>query len=118
MPLSFTTTQNPGDSYVDVRVGEGHAIHQIKLNAANLAASRDADDYLPAGLPVKADGTAVAATQAPYAFIGPEAVKLGANDIFANVILTGVLNRDAIEANLGRVLTADEANVPAAIRLL
>lgn len=116
MPMRFKTTENPGSSYVDIRVGEGHGIHQLQLDAALTA---DDDGYIPAGTPVKADGTAVAATQSTYAFVGPESVKK--NDAGAtpgNIILTGVLNRDAIEDNLGRVLTAEEATVPAAIRLL
>lgn len=116
MPISIETTAG-GTGYADIRVGEVQ-VHQLVLNAANLAGSRDADGYLPVGFPIKADGTAVAATQTTYAFVGPEAVKLGAANSFGNIILAGVLYRDMIEDNLGRALTADEANVPAAIRLL
>lgn len=118
MPMSVTSTAG-GDAYIDIRVGECQ-IHQAKLNAANLAASRDAGLSLPVGLPVKVDGTLISApAQATFGLIGPEPVKLGAVDIFANVIIMGPVNRDAIEDNLGRVLTADEiASLPPAIKLI
>lgn len=118
MPLSFTTTQNPGSSYVDIRVGEGHGIHQMQLAAALTA---DADGLIPVGTPVDNTGAAVPATAGSkaFAFVGPEPVKKNAAGVTpGNVILTGVLNRDAIEDNLGRVLTATEADVVAGLRLL
>jgi hypothetical protein len=119
MPISVSNTAG-GTAYGDIRVGEGHGIHQVKLNATNLAASRDADGYLPVGLPVKIDGNPISgASQAVYGFVGPEAVKLGSADIFGNVILSGPLNKDMIEDNLGRVLSANElAGIPAAFVLV
>lgn len=117
MPMSITTTAG-GTSYGDIRVGEGHGIHQGLLDAAGLAASRDADGNLPVGLPVLATGLTVTIGTA-YGFVGPEPVKLGATNTFGNLIMTGVLNRDMIEANLGRVLTAAElAGVPSTIKLI
>lgn len=118
MPIRFATTENPGSSYIDFRVGEGHGIHQMQLDAALPA---DADGYIAAGTPVDAAGAAVPATAGAtaYAFVGPEAVrKAAAGATPGNVILTGVLNRDAIEANLGRVLTATEAATAAGLRLI
>lgn len=107
MPISVTVTAG-GVAYGDIRVGEGHGIHQLLINAANVASARDADGYLPPGLPLKADGTLVAATQATVCMVGPEAVKVGSVNVFANAIFSGPVNRDMIEDNLGRVLSADE----------
>lgn len=107
MPISVTSTAG-GVSYGDIRIGEGHWIHQLLINAANVAGARDADGYLPPGLPLKADGTLVAGAQATFCLLGPEAVKVGSVNVFANVILGGAVNRDMIEDNLGRVLSADE----------
>lgn len=111
--IRVTKTGTTDTAYADVRVGEGHCIHQVKLTAAALAASRDADGNLPPGLPVLATGAPVTAGTA-VGVIGPEAVALGAADTFGNVIFSNGINRDQIEANLGRVLTAAElAGLPA-----
>lgn len=107
MALSFTNTAG-GTGYSDIRVGSGHGIHQMKLVAASLAASRDSDGYLPPGLPVAADGSTVGAAEDAYGIIGPDPVLLGDADIFGNVILTGPIQQNMIEDNLGRVLSADE----------
>lgn len=119
MPISVTTTAAPGTAYGDIRVGECQ-VHQSLLAAASLAASRDANGSLPVGLPVKVDGTPISAPgQTTFGLVGPESVKLGSVNIFGNVILSGNVNRDMIEDNLGRALTADEiASLPAAIRLI
>lgn len=105
--IERTTVQAGGVSYADIRFGEGHSIHQGLLDAAALAASRDADGHLPPGLPVKADGTIVAAGDA-YGIVGPGPAKLGAVNTFGGMLFSGGLNRDMIEANLGRVLSAAE----------
>lgn len=95
-------------AYGDVRVGEGHCIHQIRLDAAALAASRDANGFLPPGLPVRPAGTPVSAAGQNAVVIGPEPVALGAVNTFGNVICSQGLNGDQIAANLGRAITADE----------
>lgn len=117
--ISRTTTAAGGTAYGDIRVGECQ-VHQGLLDATTLAASRDANGSLPVGLPVKADGTPITGVgQATFGLVGPEAVKLGDVDVFGNVIISGNVNRDMIEDNLGRALTADEvASLPAAIRLI
>ena len=104
--FEFTTTAG-GTSYADIRVGEGHSIHEGLLNATTLAASRDADGFLPPGLPVNAAGGPVT-TGTAFGIIGPEPVKLGAANIFGNVIRSNGINRDMCEANLGRVWSAAE----------
>jgi hypothetical protein len=107
--LERTTLDTGGVSYMDIRFGEGHGIHEGLLDAAGLAASRNADLDLPPGLPVLATGLPVSgAGQSAYGIIGPEAQKLGSVNRFGNMIFSGPLNRDAIEANLGRVLSANE----------
>lgn len=118
MPISVTSTAG-GVAYGDIRVGECQ-VHQGLLAAASLAASRDALGSLPVGLPVRVDGTPVSgAAQVVFGLVGPEPVKLGSVNVFGNVILSGNVNRDMIEDNLGRALSADEiAAIPAAIRLI
>lgn len=106
MPISVTNTAG-GTGYVDIRVGTGHQIHQTLLDATALAASRDADGYLPPGLPISAAGGLVT-TGTAYGVLGPEPVKLGSANVFGNCFLLGTLNRDAMEDNLGRPLTAAE----------
>lgn len=122
MPMRVTNTAAKGTAYADIRVGEGHGIHQVKLDVSTLGGVDDADGVLPPGLPIKADGTPVTAgAQAAYGVIGPEPVKLGADDHFGNVILSGNVNRDMIEDNLARAVSADEltalAEIPA-LRLI
>jgi hypothetical protein len=75
----------------------------------------DATGYLPVGLPIRADGTPVSAggqTLIGGGLLGPEAVgpfAAGTDpDVFANVIVDGPVNKDMIEDNLGRVLSANE----------
>ncbi len=116
MPISVTSSAAPGAGYVDVRVGVGHGIHQVLIDVSAVAASADADGYLPPGLGIAADGTvAHAAATTATCVIGPEAVKVGAVDHFGNAIFSGVLNRDAIEDNVG---SAQAATLPGTIRLI
>lgn len=108
MPISASTTAALGRAYIDIRVGHCQ-VHQAKLDVSALAASADADGVLPPGLPVVDDGGPVGAgTDVVVGVIGPEPVKLLAADHFGNVILSGNLNRNAIEDNLGRAVSANE----------
>lgn len=107
--IERTVTDAGGVSYMDIRFGEGHGIHEGLLDNALLAASRDADKYLPPGLPVLATGGPVSgAAQAAYGLVGPAPAYLGSVNRFGNMIFSGPVNRKAIEANLGRVLSANE----------
>ncbi len=120
--MRVTNNAAKGTAYADIRVGEGHAIHQVKLDVSELTGVDDADGVLPPGLPIRVDGTPVSAgAQTAYGVIGPEPVKIGAADHFGNVILSGGLNRDMMEDNLARAISADEltalAEIPA-IRLI
>ena len=108
MPIEFTSTAG-GTGYIDIRVaGDVHGIHQGLVDVSEVTGVDDADGYLPPGLPLTATGDPVGVGEDAYGVIGPEAVKVGGADHFANMIFSGVLNRDAIEDNLGRALTADE----------
>lgn len=108
MPHSITSTAG-GSGYVDIRMtGDVHGIHQMLIDVSTLSGAIDADGNLPPGLPLDATGAPVGAAVDAYGIVGPEPIKLGSADHFGNCILSGVLNRDAIEDNLGRALTADE----------
>ena len=77
----------------------------------------DANGYLKPGVPLKRDGTLVAATQAVYGCVA-EAVKIAnsnsagdrtaAPNIEVTVYLDAFVNRAVLEDILGRVLTAAE----------
>jgi len=121
MPINISSTSARGTGYIDVRVGECQ-IHQAKLDVSTLTGEVDADDNLPPGLPIRTNGAPVTAgTDAIIGVLGPESAPNGTVDHFANVIISGNLNKNAIEDNLGRALTANElaaiALVPA-IRLI
>lgn len=106
MPISITSTAG-GTGYADIRVGDSQNVHQALFDVSAITAN--ADGYIPPGLPLQADGSAISAGSQTAAFVvGPEAVKEGAADHFGNVFLDGVFNRDMIEDNLGRVLNANE----------
>lgn len=108
MPLTFTSTAG-GTGFVDVRAGAYNNVHQAKIDVSALTSETDADGYLPPGTPLLAAGGPVSGADqtAPYV-VGPEAVKVGAADHFANVIIDGPLNRDAIEDNIGATLSANQ----------
>lgn len=114
MPISITATAAPvGPSYIDIRMGGSHSIHQIKLDVSTLTGAVDANGTLPVGLPIKISagvGVPVAGTTDDVVLIGPDPIHIGANttDVFGNVFRTGDFNRDAIEDNLGRVLNSNE----------
>jgi hypothetical protein len=109
MPISVTSAAG-GIGYIDVRLDpKGCETHQAIFDVSELGGVDDSDGYLPPGLPLQADGSPVdAGSQTAAYVVGPEAVKLGTADHFGNVILNGFLVRDAIEDNLGRVLSANE----------
>lgn len=107
--LTRTVTAITGVSYNDFRVGEYHNVHEMLVDASLSAASRDADNKLPPGLPLLATGGPITgAGQVAVGLVGPEAVSLGATNVFANAVVSGLLNRKMIESNLGRVLSANE----------
>lgn len=119
MPMRITTTAG-GTGYADIRVGEGHTIHEVLFDVSGLT-DIDSNGYLPVGFPILATGLPVTAGTA-YGYVGPEpvyVVSTASADVFGNVIMSGGLNRDMIEDNLGRVLTAAEiAGKPTTVSML
>jgi len=108
MPISFSSTAAKGRSYSDIRIGECQ-VHQVLLDVSGLTSADDADGVLPVGLPITTAGIPVAAgTDVIAGLIGPEPVPIGTADVFGNIFMSGNFNRDAIEDNLGRTLSANE----------
>lgn len=108
-------SKTAGDkSYIDIRVGGGDfTVHQIKADVSALGANVDADGYLKPGTPLRTTGAPGApitgAAQGAVVLVGPEPYKVDATlDHPVNAFFAGVFSRQAIEANLGRVLSADE----------
>lgn len=119
--MHVDNTAGKGTAYSDIRIGECQ-VHQVKLDVSTLTGVDDANGTLPVGLPIRSNGAPVTGNADVVAgVIGPEPVHLEAADHFGNIIISGTLNKDAIEDNLGRVWTAEEiaamALVPA-IRVL
>jgi hypothetical protein len=116
MPMRVTTTDG-GLSYIDIRVGEGHTIHQRLLDVSNLYDDTDADGYLPPGLGLTGTNPATLAhaSGTTVYLIGPEPVYIGkvtsTVDVFGNVIAAGGVNGDAIADNVGTALAAAPANI-------
>lgn len=114
MPIRITSTAAPaGTSYIDIRAGGAHSIHQRKLDVSTLSGLVDANGTLPPGTVLKISagvGIPVAGTTDEVEIIGPDPVKIGADttDIFGNVFRSGDFNRDAIEDNIGRALSSNE----------
>jgi hypothetical protein len=108
MPISVTQVAAAGVAYSDIRVGECQ-VHQVKLDVSELTGVDDANGTLPVGLPILATGVpCTGLTDVVFGIIGPEPVHLGAADHFGNCIISGSLNKQAIEDNLGRALDANE----------
>jgi len=118
-PMQVSNIPAKGTTYADIRVGECQ-VHQVRVDPAAFAAHKDASGALPVGLPVLGTGLPVSgAGQVAAGIIGPESVVLQSTFHYANCFISGTFNRDMIEDNLGRVLSADEiAAVAAAGTLL
>ena len=116
MPLSVTNTAAPtGTAYADIRVGEGHTIHQTLLDVSDLYDNADAAGYLPPGLGITSTGTLAHTSGTTVCLIGPEPVYIGTItslvDVFGNAIYAGGVNGDMIEDNVGSALAAAPANI-------
>ena len=108
MPISVTNVAAAGVAYADIRVGECQ-VHQSLIDVSTLTGVDDVNNSLPVGLPIKVDGSPITAgTDVVFGLIGPEPVKLQAADHFGNVFISGSFNKDMIEDNLGRSLSANE----------
>ena len=108
MPISVTNVAAAGVAYADIRVGECQ-VHQCLIDVSTLTGVDDANNSLPVGLPILVTGAPVTAgTDVVFGLVGPEPIKLQAADHFGNVFISGSFNKDMIEDNLGRALSANE----------
>lgn len=116
MPIIITQGTAGGVGYIDVRMDPGKGeVHQTLLDVTALAGSKDAAGYLPPGLPILAAGGPVTgAGQTAKYVLGPNPWKVPGANQFGNVLYPQTLNRDAVEDNLGRALSADEVSALAA----
>lgn len=89
----------------------------------------DSDGYIRPGTPFQKDGTLADGAAQPAAYVVPYAVKIAKSNATADltaatnnsigVATGGNISKSAVEANIGRVLTADEiANIESTGRFL
>lgn len=118
MPLVIGKEQG-GDAYVSPFIGRiDHTVHVRVDVSALTAAEVDSKGYIKPGVPLRKNGLLVSgAGQFVYGVV-PEAVKVAAGnsdaqlaaavDPFVALAVIALCNRDVIEDNLGRALTANE----------
>lgn len=119
MPMSVKKTAG-GDAYASPFVGPMNHPGTVRLDVSALSTDEvDAKGYLKPGVPLKSGGVLLDGTVGEYVWgVNIEATKVAesnaAGDLAAAVDrdvtlgLIGVVNRDIIEDNLGRALTANE----------
>jgi len=119
MPLRAKSLASGGDVYGYPFVGPINHTGTVRVDVSALTSDEiDENGYLVPGVPLKVDGTLVSGTGEVIYGVVIEAIKVAegnaAGDIAAGVdqdvalALIGVVNRDIVEDNLGRVLSADE----------
>lgn len=116
MPLGITNTAG-GLAHSPVFVGEIQGTDVVKVDLSDLSDEEvDADGYIKPGVPLAKDGNIVGSgvpvwgvTIEPIkvASGGTDAILDAATDCFVTVGF-GLCNRDVMEDNLGRALSADE----------
>jgi len=116
MPLGITNTAG-GLAHSPVFVGEIQGTDVVKVDLSDLSDEEvDADGYIKPGVPLAKDGSIVGSgvpvwgvTIEPIkvASGGTDAILDAATDCFVTVGF-GLCNRDVMEDNLGRALSADE----------
>jgi hypothetical protein len=119
MPLAVTKTTG-GTTYASPFVGRVGELLQIVVDISGLDTKLvDADGYLKPGAMFKSDGTQPNGSGFVYG-VNPEPIKivdyvptdaLLAADVATipvGCVVSGVLNRDIIEDNFGRAMTANE----------
>lgn len=121
MPLKVKKTAG-GTTYAPVFLGEILAMEQVLVDVSELTTAEvDADGWLKPGVPFKQDGTLADGSGHIYAVnpepqdlmlstIPPTDVSLAADTktFPLGMGTMGIVNRDVIEDNLGRALTANE----------
>lgn len=119
MPMKVTrdATQSATD-YGNPFVGPVNHTHQLAIVVSGLTTAEvDAKGFLKPGLPLKLDGTLVGATEA-VGVIVVEGQKVADGNAAGDLAAAGtvrvavarlcLVNRDIVEDNLGRALTAAE----------
>lgn len=119
MPLSVRKTTGT-TGYGHPIVGDAGPLLQVVVDISELTiAEVDADGYLKPGVMFKSDGTQPDGSGFLYA-VNPEPIKIvdyvptdvllaaDTATIPVGTVTSGVLNRDIIEDNLGRAMTANE----------
>ena len=104
--------------YASPFVGEPKDILHVKVDvSARTSDEVDSDGYLKAGVPLTSDGLLIGASNTKRVGIVVEPVKIVAAgttlsgvtaDPFVACSFTCAINRDAVEDNLGRALSANE----------
>lgn len=120
MPIAISTTTG-GTVHAPVFVGKILGTDVVRVDISDLTTKEvDADGYLKPGVPFAKDGSLVGAAvpvwgvtieaiKLPHATIPPTDVSLAADTGVSPVAVGfGLCNRDVMEDNLERALTADE----------
>lgn len=116
MPIVIASTAG-GLAHSPVFVGEIIGTDAVKVDLSTLSDEEvDADGYIKPGVPLAKDGTIVTSTVPVWGVTiepikvatgGTDAILDAATDCFVTVGF-GLCNRDVMEDNLGRALSADE----------
>lgn len=119
MPIGVKKTTGT-TGYGHPIVGDALGLLQVVVDISELTiAEVDADGYLKPGVMFKSDGTQPDGSGFLYA-VNPEPIKIvdyvptdillaaDTATIPVGMVTAGILNRDIIEDNLGRVMTANE----------
>ncbi|HEY0659600.1 MAG TPA: hypothetical protein VGD05_14085 [Pyrinomonadaceae bacterium] len=117
MPGMVTKTSGAiayGKPFID---GPRDVLH-VKVDVSALTTAEvDIDGYLKAGVPLAIDGLLIGASNTKRVGVTPNEVKIADTntglagitaDPFVAVAFSGTVNRDSMEDNLGRALTANE----------
>lgn len=123
MPIGIKVLASESTTYGAPFVGKALATDVVVLDISDLTADYevDADNMVRPGLPLAKDGSTVGSGVAVYGVVLEATPLKHATDPATNASLAadtgtmqivvgthGVVNRDVIEDNLGRALTADE----------
>jgi hypothetical protein len=121
MPLSVVKTSGT-TTYGHPFIGSVLGLQQVVVDISTLTTDEvDADGFLKPGVPFQKDGTLVSAGSGQFVYaVNPEPIKIityvPTNTLLGADVATipvgmgtiGECNRDIIEDNLGRALTANE----------
>lgn len=116
--ISWKRSGTNSEHYGSPFIGPVNHTVQLRINPSQFTSAEiDADGRLKPGVPLGADGTAIGAAEAVFG-VNYESVKVAASNSTADlaaataadiaVATIAQVNRDQVEANLGRVLTANE----------